>query len=138
MKGVSTVIATILMLMITIALAGTAYLYISGSFSTQLQGLEVTDSFCTGVGPASAVTIKVRNLGTNAISTVTCTQTSPAAENTGTCTSTPGPSTPAPSPLDAGVSGDITDTCGGTGSRSCIYRLVPPSERSVVATVSCA
>lgn len=31
MKGISTVVATILMLMITIALAGTAYLYIKGT-----------------------------------------------------------------------------------------------------------
>ena len=65
MKGISTVIATILMLMITIALAGTAYLYISGSFTTQTQGLEVVDAFCANRVNA---TIAFRNIGTNAIS----------------------------------------------------------------------
>ncbi len=57
MKGISTVIATILMLMITIGLAGTAYLYISGAFTQQLQGLELVDEFCQG-GTTAVITFK--------------------------------------------------------------------------------
>lgn len=47
MKGISTVIATLLMLVITVALAITAYGYISGLFATQTEGLvELVDASC--------------------------------------------------------------------------------------------
>ena len=61
MKGISTVIATLLMLVITVALAITAYGYISGLFATQTEGLvELVDASCnTGSGQYFAV---VRNL----------------------------------------------------------------------------
>lgn len=63
MKGVSAVIATILMLMITIALAALAYTYISGAF-TQATGvvvqIDATATTCSG----SAITVYVRNSGT--------------------------------------------------------------------------
>ena len=47
MKGISAVIATILMLMITVAMVGVAYMYISGMFESKSQGLEVMDSYCS-------------------------------------------------------------------------------------------
>jgi len=63
MKGISAVIATILMLMITIALAGVAYMYISGIF-TQSTGvviqLDATATSCSG----KVITTYVRNTGT--------------------------------------------------------------------------
>ena len=99
MKGVSSVIATILMLMITIALAGMAYTYISGLFRTRTAVvLSVADAQCTTGG----VTVYVRNDGTATSSTVTvsrddgaasCTITSIAAGQEGTCkigTASPG------------------------------------------------
>ena len=134
MKGISTVIATILMLMITIALAGTAYLYISGAFTQQTQGLEVIDSFCSG---GNAVTITVSNVGTNAISanTIRCIQTAPPGDAVGGCTATAG--TLPHVAVDPGTTLSISDTCVSTGPRSCVYRLTPPSGRSIVATTSC-
>ncbi len=68
MKGVSAVIATILMLMITIALAGTAYLYITGIFGSKTSVNLAVDpsSSCT----ASAFTVAVRNDGTSVASNV--------------------------------------------------------------------
>lgn len=48
MKGISTVLATLLMLIITIALAGVAYAYISGIFQTKATKLiNVVDSSCS-------------------------------------------------------------------------------------------
>lgn len=62
-KGVSAVIATILMLMITIALAGLAYMFISGTF-TQRTGviieLDETATICLG----TTIHVYVRNTGT--------------------------------------------------------------------------
>ena len=67
-KGVSAVIATILMLMITIAMAGLAYGFISGAF-TQKTGVVIeideTGTSCSGV----TITVNVRNTGTMATNT---------------------------------------------------------------------
>ena len=135
MKGISEVIATILMLMITLAISGTAYVFISGAFTQQTQGMELVDVFCIG---GNAATITIRNLGTNAVSanTIRCLQTSPASETTGACTNTSATLTHAAIP--PGTTLDLTDTCAGSGARTCVYRITPPSGRSVVAVVSCA
>lgn len=90
MKGISAVIATILMLVITIALAGMAYGYIMGIFRARVEViLTVESADCT----ASGVWVAVRNGGTKATTTVTvdiagttCTITSIAAGGVGTCT----------------------------------------------------
>ncbi len=65
MKGISTVIATILMLMMTIALAGMAYMYISGIFTSRtgtIVEVDETATYCSG-SPLTAY-IYVRNIGT--------------------------------------------------------------------------
>ncbi len=64
-KGVSAVIATILMLMITIAMAGLAYGFISGAFTTKtgvVIEIDATSTRCSGV----IITVWVRNTGTMA------------------------------------------------------------------------
>lgn len=146
MKGISTVIATILMLMITIGLAGTAYLFISGAFQQQTQGLEVVDAFCSG---GTSARITMRNVGTSDISfdADDCT----VAANSATCgsiriTRTSGlgtfaakGSTAADAVIEPGTTATlISDGCTTTGNPStCVYRITPPSGRSIVATVSC-
>jgi flagellin-like protein len=63
MKGVSAVIATILMLMITIAMAGVAYMYISGIFTAKtgtIVEIDESATSCTG----GSITVWVRNSGT--------------------------------------------------------------------------
>jgi len=55
-KAISTVMATILMLMITIALGAVAYLYISGVFTGKTAGFQVVF--------ADRSTIGIRNIGT--------------------------------------------------------------------------
>ena len=123
MKGVSTVVATILMLMITIALAGMAYMYISGMFTTQTQGIEVVDAYCT----AGTVTMVIRNIGTVAITSLTCSQTAPSGD---TC-SFSGVN------IASGATQTFTDTCTGTGGRNCIYRITPPVGKTVEAIAYC-
>jgi len=131
LKGISPIIATILMLVITIALAGTAYIYISGIFSTQTQGIEIVDYFC---GSTGSITITLRNIGTMNVSSVACTQTNPANDNT--CS----PGFPSPiNNLGPGESRSFAgiDTCAGSGPRLCSYRLTPSTGRTMVADIQC-
>lgn len=128
MKGMSAVIATILMLMITIALAGTAYMYISGTFTSKTQGIDIADYFCA----SGTVNLMMKNIGTinvTALSSIGCTQTSPSGDS---CTLSGGSF-----PLEPGRTTTVTDTCTGTGARSCIYRIVPPMGPAVQASVLC-
>jgi flagellin-like protein len=63
MKGVSAIIATILMLMITIALAGMAYMYITGIFTSKtgiVLEIDSTATKCVG----TTISIYVRDTGT--------------------------------------------------------------------------
>ena len=63
MKGVSAVIATIMMLAITIALAGMAYMFISGSFTAQTGKLVEIDAgatYCSG----NTVYMYIKDIGT--------------------------------------------------------------------------
>jgi len=74
MKGISAVIATILMLMITIALAGTAYLYITGVFTSRtgvLLSIDGQSSTCGGI------ILYVRNDGTTVSGTISIDMTYP-------------------------------------------------------------
>lgn len=63
MKGISAVIATILMLMITIALAGTAYLYITGVFTART-GVVLSVDPTTACINSTHIMVAVRNDGT--------------------------------------------------------------------------
>ncbi len=136
MKGISEIIATILMLMITLAISGTAYIFISGAFTQQTQGMEIVDAYCLD-GTPDVVNLVMRNLGTITIATsgFTVTQTNPTepvppeAPNkvwTGGITS-----------IAPGTTSTLQDACEGSNPRSCIYRVIPPAGRSIVASVSC-
>jgi flagellin-like protein len=64
MKGVSAVIATIMMLVMTIALAGMAYMFISGAFTAQtgrIMELEAGAVTCTGA--TRNITVYIKNIG---------------------------------------------------------------------------
>jgi flagellin-like protein len=89
MKGVSAVIATILMLMITIAMAGVAYMYISGIFTSKtgtVVDIDETATSCSG----TTITVFVRNTGTIAFSkaliTLSGTNSAGVAMTGGACT----------------------------------------------------
>ena len=60
-KAVSAIIATILLLMITIALAGTAYIYMSGMIGGRTsKAFSVLDASCSG----TTITLVISNDGT--------------------------------------------------------------------------
>jgi len=64
MKGIATIIATILLLMITIALAGTAYLFVSGMLTGKTSKfISLLEVSCT----SNNITIVVSNDGTSSI-----------------------------------------------------------------------
>jgi len=151
MKGISEIIATILMLVIVIALGGTAYLYISGTFTRETQVLEFVDSFCNDGKEAR---ILFRNLGTSNITFVAGGTTGtfgdcvPATGSPATCgsisvTRTSGGGTASfdgdRTPVAPGTTANLRDTgCAESGSPiTCVYRITPPFGRSVVATVNC-
>lgn len=109
MKGISDVIAVLLMLIITIGLAGLAYSYISGVFtarSSVVLSIDAQASQCT----SDSIEIYVRNDGTATSPSVTVVATSPAGSTEGTCTI---------SSIDAGTVGSCSITrpspTGGAG-----------------------
>ena len=123
MKGVSAVIATILMLIITIALAGTAYMYISGVFSTSTMAISVVDSYCS----SNTATLVVRNQGTTDMAAASLTITS-INEACGT--------DPVAAAISAGNTTTFTAlTC--TSGRSHTFRMRGPSN-AVELSVYCA
>ena len=69
MKGVSAVIATLLMLIITVALAGLAYTYISSMFTSRTAAVLTVDesSYCN----STHIIVAVRNDGTSPAKGVT-------------------------------------------------------------------
>jgi len=72
MKGVTPIVAIIILLLITIALAGAAYTYLSQYF-TGLTGkvIQMQDFLCVpgGTGNAYNVTITFKNIGTQTVTT---------------------------------------------------------------------
>lgn len=166
MKGVSAVIATILMLIITIALAGMAYMYIMGYFGGVTSGIELADSYCS----AGVVNIKIKNIGTTDIGTgaIEIYRSSPAEEGPCSAETTEadcnakvccdwgaaGPCAPkAPLPDGCAIDGSTPTTCcdstitPGTSlwykdatcgsAKSCVYRITPPVGKTVTATQFC-
>ncbi|MFQ6056804.1 MAG: LamG-like jellyroll fold domain-containing protein [Methanosarcinales archaeon] len=128
MKGVSYVIGSILMLIIVIALAGMAYMYIAGVFTGTIQGIEIVDSFCEG----GEVTMIIRNIGTTPITSLDIKQTSPTDDLT-----TLPPTLFLQEAIDPGKTISYKDVCEGLTGRSCIYRIVPPIGKAATASAFC-
>jgi flagellin-like protein len=64
-KGITPIVATIIMLLITIALAGAAWTFLSGYFTSMTsQTIQVVGSSCAGTNTVKMV---VRNMGTQTI-----------------------------------------------------------------------
>jgi flagellin-like protein len=116
-KGVSAVIATILMLLITIALAGTAYLYITGIFTAKtgvVLSIDGTQSICT----VSAINVVVKNDGTS-VATLTGMTVSKPDSTALTC------ATGSTLTGTANAGGSTTLTCNRpTGTTAGLYALV--------------
>ena len=133
-KGVSAVIATILMLMITIAMAGLAYGFISGAF-TQKTGvvIEIDETGTNCVG--TTITVWVRNTGTMAAD---CSDVTIGGTNSQGTTMTGGVCGPATDNLYAGAGADdcATTTLTGTPGTNAITASGPSN--TVSGTVYCS
>lgn len=94
MKGVSTIIATILLVVITMGLISVAYLYMSGLIAgTTATNIQLSDAYCN----TSHIIYLIKNIGTDnvdsltfyvdgALTTATCNPTLPIpAKNSTTC-----------------------------------------------------
>ena len=63
-KGISAIIATILLLVITIAMAGLAYVYVSGIFTRTTTSVSLVDSYCVN----GDIHIFIQNQGQTSLS----------------------------------------------------------------------
>lgn len=87
MKGISEVIAVLLMLVIVIGLTGLAYTYITGVFTARTAVVLSVDAAATTCAPNNGpITVFVRNDGTTASGIVTVSVTPPSGA-TPTCAS---------------------------------------------------
>lgn len=110
MKGISPIIATIIILLVTIAIAGAAYSYISVIWSGTTEGIQRVDSSCLN----GNATITFKNIGTKAIDSVTVMRTSP---------STLSVTNISPSAISPGAQGVIHDVSCGANTM-CIYKIL--------------
>ena len=114
MKGISPIIGIIIILLITIAIAGAAYSYISTIWGRTTEGVQMISSDCARINSTdSNATFLIRNIGTKAITSITMTRTNP----TGT------PNIVTPGNIDAGENSLMYDDICPTGNL-CTYRIV--------------
>lgn len=118
------------MMIITISLAGAAYMFISIIFSQQTQGMQLVDAYCfkdptTGISTAN---ILVRNIGTSPIdsSSIIVMQSDSTTSVTWSKEN-----------ILSEALVTMIDECEGTEGRTCVYRISPPVGKSIVAAVSC-
>jgi flagellin-like protein len=128
MKGISTVVATVLMLMITIALIAVAWGFISGVIGGATGVvLDITYTSC----PGDAITVEVRNTGRSTSGTVTITAYRPDGPSAGSCT------------VSGLLPGGAAQSCSidrPAGAPIGNYRLVvtSPGARTVEGSVLCS
>lgn len=132
-KGISPIIAILILLLIVVAIAGSAYTYIAGYWTgLTAKGVEVTSVACSG-GTSAAVTLK--NIGTESINTAndfTVTRTAGGGVYAGSFS---------PTSMAPGATTTFTDAgCTTSGTvYVCNYRFtVTATGRSVEASVYCS
>jgi len=133
MKGITPIIAIIVLLLITVALAGVAYSYLN-SYMTGLtsKSIEVRDAFCVGGGTATVI---IANVGTTAIATseITILDSATGDALTGTTwTDAAGAELTGSMIPESGLA-KFTRSCSGT----CSYRIVSGDGRTHSAKVTC-
>jgi flagellin-like protein len=137
-KGITPIIAIIVLLLITVALAGAAWTYLS-TYMTGLTGqsVEVRDYFCVGDNTASVI---IANTGTVDIPVgeVTVIDTSSGNELTsGTWTDAAGGVGAAEIPVGSYVTWKNGTELGFSCDPSCVLRIVGGTARAQEARVYC-
>lgn len=103
-KGITPIIAIIILLLIVVAIAGSAYTYIMGYYSgLTAKTVELTSVTCT----AGTVTMIVHNIGTDVIQSSDWIISTELIQGTGSPSSFNTPSS-----IDIGGSGNFNFTCG--------------------------
>lgn len=135
MKGISAVIATLLMLVITVSLAITAFGFINNWFtSTTSELIDVADASCrTGTG--SAYYIVIRN--TDQFNTINTADIIVRIDEI--------PYTPSWNPTTIAAGGNTVGSvaCGGAGQPTCVdgsahqVRVIGPTGRAITTPVTC-
>jgi flagellin-like protein len=123
-KGISTIIATILLVIITISLVGTVYIFFSGLLHSLIQGVKIGSISCKADGN---INIIIRNIGTDPITHLTVDQIEPADDEANDWEGI----------LEAGEITVYTDVCLGQALRRCTYLIIPNSGRGTKAGVTC-
>ena len=127
MKGLSAVIATLLMLLITVALASSAYMYISGMFSSARQCILIADKYC--ISGTAFFTIRNTCQDTIPARNITVTKVAPSND----------PAEYSPCCID-GIPSRATkvynDSC--VSGSQCLYRFLAPTGQAVEDSVYCS
>lgn len=131
MKGISTVIATLLMLVITVALAITAYGYITGLFtSTTSKTVNLVDAACNA-GSSYFVTVRDTDQFNNISTTELIVRVDDQPINTIVWN-------PVQVSANNGVStGTITSPAGGAAGSAHRIKVIGPSGRPEQLVVTC-
>ncbi len=127
MKGISTIIGALIVLIITITLGGLAYTYITSTTQSQItKVLEITETTCSG----TAITVGVKNTGTAAIDLSTI-------KISGT-TSDGGPITEIACAATGQVNAGVAKTCATvTGEKDTNTIKVTYGGKTLTGIVSC-
>ena len=123
-KGISTIIAIILLVIITISLVGTVYMFFSGLLLSSIQGIKIESISCNVNGN---INIIIRNIGKNPITHLTVDQIEPADDEANDWEGI----------LETGKTIVYTDVCMGQKLRRCTYLITPTSGRGTKAGVTC-
>jgi hypothetical protein len=122
-KGVSAVVVSIILLIITLSLVGLAYMIGSNYFTAITQRLDVEGGYCVN----GLVMLNVRNMGSSPISWIQVDQTAPAGDVANDWNNQ----------VPAGTTVLYTDTCTGKGPRYCDYIFKPGGSGGTKASVYC-
>jgi len=138
-KGITPIIAIIVLLLITVALAGAAWTYLNTYMSGLTgQSVEVRDYFCTNHDTA---TIIIANTGTQSISsddiTIIDTSTGNQIDGEWTAAGTTTPSASVEIPVNSYATWKNTSNTGFTCHPSCTLRIVGGTARAQVAIINC-
>jgi flagellin-like protein len=135
-KGITPIIAIIVLLLIVVALSGIAYTYISGVVTTQTEEsftVQTGGIYCDDVGGVSQIRLLIRNLGISASITDTSFILATVDGTDISSYITLDPTSIGPSEV-----GELTTTCGGDcGSGSHTVRL-STSANTQSTTVICS
>jgi flagellin-like protein len=145
-KGITPIIAIIVLLLITIALAGAAWTYMSTYFTTlTAKNMQMVDSYCTGT---NAIVV-LKNIGSEGINIGTCASPGSITGTTATC----GELRITRTDIDGTMYGNLdasgvldpqkfvkfTDkNCTLTGQiKTCNYRILGAAIGPIIATITC-